>query len=175
MNIGFIALETFAPTEKYKTWSKLFHVKEIISLDCALCPNIIGDVEEKDYVHLKQDEYYFDISNDLEWLIEKVRGSDDKQILAVIREPEIDCKNIEIDSRFKFCGYDLVEDDTRISALVNCGGFDKAFLPNELSEYGLIEEFEKAKAVQQLLMEKYPYEDHAFCTLWGIWRMSVKG
>lgn len=77
-----------------------------------------------------------------------------------------------LDKRFKFYGYDLLEDFTSISALTNCGGFDKAFLPKDISEYGLIIDFKKAKVIQQLLMGKYPYEPHADCTLWAIWRMD---
>lgn len=50
-----------------------------------------------------------------------------------------------LDKRFKFYGYDLLEDFTSISALTNCGGFDKAFLPKDISEYGLIIDFKKQR------------------------------
>lgn len=79
--------------------------------------------------------------NNLDWLLNKTRNTEDKQILAVVKEPELDCSvAIQLEG-FQFCGYDLVEDFTRISALTNCGGFDKAFSACEISRYGLIEDF----------------------------------
>lgn len=81
------------------------------------------------------------------------------------------CTDIHIDDRFRFYGYDLI-DDVRISALTNCGGFDKAFLPQDISEYGLIKEFDKAKQIQSLLVTEYPDDAHAYCSLWAIWKME---
>lgn len=94
-------------------------------------------------------------------------------LLAILREPEEDCRGIDHPEGFKFYGYDLIEDDTRISALTNCGGFDKAFSASDLSRYGLIEEFRKARDVQLRLLENYPDEAHADCTLWAIWKMVL--
>lgn len=108
----------------------------------------------------------------MDWLLDKVGTISNKQILAVTRKPKIDCKNVFCDQRFKFYGYDLIEDQTIISALTNCDGFDKAFQKVDVSTYGLIEGFDRAKEVQLKLKEEYPNEDHANCALWGIWRME---
>ncbi|MBP2660213.1 MAG: hypothetical protein H6Q69_3245 [Firmicutes bacterium] len=172
MNIGFMALETFVPTKKYIEWSRLIQVKEVVSLDCSLCPSVIH-IEDDDIEHLQQKESYYDIFNNLDWVLQRAKDVKDKQILAVLREPTKECKAIPFDSGFHFCGYDLVEDDTKISALTNCGGFDEAFLPSALSKYGLIEDFVEAKKVQLSLREKYPADDHAYCTLWAIWKMDL--
>jgi len=172
MNIGFLALETFIPTEKYIEWSRLFQVEEIVSLDCSLCPSVI-DIEAGDMEHLQQEEYYYAIFSNLDWVLQRTRNVKDKEILAVLKEPSEECKDISIHQGFYFCGYDLVEDDTKISALTNCGGFDKAFLPSDLSRHGLIKDFIEAKKVQLLLREKYPEDDHAYCSLWAIWKMDT--
>ena len=51
--------------------------------------------------------------------------------LAVIKEPDDDLASLQ-DERFSFVGFDLVEGPgTGVSALVNCGGFEKAFHPEE--------------------------------------------
>lgn len=171
MNIGFIALETFFPTPEYIEWSRLVQVEEIISLDSALCPSIIKVSSDDDFLH--QQEFNYNIFNNLDWVLSKVKDVENIQILAVLREPIEDCAIVKFNSRFRFCGYDLVEDDTIISALTNCGGFDQAFLPNDLSKYGLIDNFDKAKKVQLLLQENYPNEAHAYCTLWAIWKMDL--
>lgn len=174
MNIGYVAVETFFPNEKYKEWSKLYHIEEIVSIDCALCPRILRDecIEDR-YIYLQGYGFYDDILNNLEVVLEMAKNKEDKNILAVLRDPKSDCSNRITDIRFKFYGYDLLEDDTRISALTNCEGFDEAFSTNDISEYGLIKNFKKAKQVQQLLIEKYPDEEHADCSLWAIWRMET--
>jgi len=169
MTIGFVALETFIPTDEYKEWSKLFHLEEVVTLDCALCPSLIVDLDS-----ISEFQEQWKLSNvfiDLNWVLQKVKDVKDKQILAILREPEDDCRGIDHPEGFKFYGYDLIEDDTRISALTNCGGFDKAFSASDLSRYGLIEELRKAKDVQLRLLENYPDEAHADCTLWAIWKM----
>ena len=68
----------------------------------------------------------------MDWILKRVEEKLVKQILTIAREPEVDCTHFLNDSRFKFYGYDLIEDSTLISALTNCGGFDKAFLPSDI-------------------------------------------
>ena len=76
------------------------------------------------------------------------------------------------DPRFEFCGFDPIEQQTGISALTNCGGFDKAFLSGDLSDCGLLVDHARAIAVRQLLLAEYPEEPHACCRIWAIWRMK---
>ena len=66
---------------------------------------------------------------------------------------------------------DLVERGGEISALLNCGGFDKAFAGADISEYGLLTDHAKATEVQRLLRAEYPNEHHADCDVWAIWQM----
>jgi hypothetical protein len=75
------------------------------------------------------------------------------------------------DARFAFRGFDLIEVNGTISTLVNCGGFDKTFSNNELSEFGLITDFRRAFAIQRSLPADYPNEPHAECNIWAIWQM----
>jgi hypothetical protein len=77
------------------------------------------------------------------------------------------------DPRFAFRGFDLVELQTGISALVNCGGLDRAFAPTELSDCGLLADHARALAVQKRLRAEYPDEPHADCDLWAVWQMQV--
>ena len=71
---------------------------------------------------------------------------------------------------FEFIGYDLVDKDSSISALTNCGGFPKAFSNGELSEKGLFRTHERSREVQEALRQQYPTEHHADCHLWAIFR-----
>ena len=73
---------------------------------------------------------------------------------------------------FSFYGYDLIEEGSGVSALNNCGGFEKAFANKYVSEVGLIEDYHLARDIQNRLLEFYPEEIHADCDLWAIWRMD---
>ena len=175
--ILFIALENFKLShdgwQKYVEWSKLSQLKEVISLDCSLCPPIIDELNDNDWRYISEDEKtFFGLFTNYDYLVDRVSNYNDFQILAVSKNPDkIDLESF-VNPRFKFKGFDLVEDDTRISALTNCGGFPKAFSNDELSTCGLITTYARAKEVQKSLLEHYPDEHHADCSCWAIWRME---
>lgn len=175
MSIGYIALERFNNNygtiwDKYLQWSKLYHVTEIVSLDCSLCPSVIQQMDEEGKKYLVDEWNYYHIFKSLDWLLNRISNIPSTQILAVWNEPTEDFMQFFKDDMFEFCGLDLIEEYTRISALVNCGGFEKVFLPNDLNSFGLISDYNNAKKIQEKLTEEYPDEDHAYCDLWAIWR-----
>jgi hypothetical protein len=102
-----------------------------------------------------------------------VAGDDRVNVLALMQNPTEDEFRSFNDARFAFRGFDLVELQTGISALVNCGGFDRAFAPTELSDCGFLADHARALAVQERLRAEYPDEHHADCDLWAVWQMQV--
>lgn len=132
---------------KYK-----INAKEIVSLDCGLL-----DLEEIEY----SGELY-----------------ETEQILLVIIRPDIErvdkhiLPNIE---NFEFCGYDLVEMETYISAITNGEArFDKAIDYENLNKFGLISNYLDAVKMQILLRNWYSNESHAHCELVEIWRKLIE-
>ena len=85
--------------------------------------------------------------------------------MAAALNPAIEQAGALQDSHFSFCGYDLVEVEGGVSALVNCGGFPKSFDNSELNSNGLIEKLERARVVQDSLRSEYPDEHHADCNV----------
>lgn len=173
----YVAVERFSPKINQEAWSKyidfchLNQLKEVVSLDSSLCPNIIHSPIAEDWKFLVKEDpqpFYF---TDLDYLIRRVKANPITQILAIIRNSLIECKNVFNDTRFTFLGYDLMDKDDDISALLNCGGFPEVFSNHELSEYGLILSLERANEVRKLLKEKNPEERHADCNVWAIWRL----
>ena len=109
----------------------------------------------------------------IEYLRARLAGRTSINILAVMREPSLQDVQTFTDGRFVFQGYDLIERPGQgISAISNCGGFDMAFKPTDISEVGLLEDYEFARIVQQRLMDHYPDEPHADCYLWAIWKLQ---
>ncbi|MBO7385490.1 MAG: hypothetical protein J6U63_04010 [Clostridia bacterium] len=72
---------------------------------------------------------------------------------------------------FQFCGYDLVEAATSVSAITNCGAaWGKALEYSLLNEIGLFSTYPQAKQNQRTLREQYPDEAHADCEIIELWR-----
>ena len=72
---------------------------------------------------------------------------------------------------FEFCGYDLIDPETVISAVTNCGAdFDKGIDYAKLNEYGLFSRYAEAVRAQETLLREYPEEPHADCVVIELWR-----
>lgn len=110
--------------------------------------------------------------HDLDYVLRRVAGDDRVNVLALIQNPTDADLGSFTDTRFVFRGFDLVDLQTGISALVNCGGFDKAFASTELSDCGLLTDHSRALSVQKGLKAEYPDEHHANCDVWAIWQLK---
>jgi hypothetical protein len=137
-----------------------------------LCPEVIKELSDEDWQHNVAEDYVYFYFRDLGYLLQKVADYSNINVLATMRDPKVDCKDLFQDKRFGFVGYDLVETRGGTSALTSCGGFEKAFENEELSQMGLISSLERAREIQQLLKKHYPEDHHANCDVWAIWKMK---
>lgn len=147
--IRFFKADRCINNESLRAFNKnKINVKEIVSFDCGL----LGLQELKGYNNEEATE----------------------QILLIIVRPDVDIIDeliVKDIASFDFCGYDLVEMDTYISAITNCGtAFDNAIDYGELNEYGLISNYLDAVKTQILLRDNYPDENHAYCEVVEVWR-----
>lgn len=162
--------------QNYLEWSKLYHLKELVSLD-----GILNDLcftpdfdSESEWENIVTDQNLVTVFfNSIDYIMNKVKDLKYFNLLAVIKEPKSENANLNLE--FDFIGYDLVEKDGDISALTNCGGFDETFSPQELNQYGLISEYTKAKKVQIELIKNNPEEHQADCYLYEVWRHKTIG
>jgi len=172
----YTAVACFSP-ETRPDWpafvarSRLTQLHEVVSLDLLLCPNAFQELVAEDWEHNIHEDFKTHLFHDPDYVSRRFVGKV-VTVLALIEEPsDADVASFR-DLRFSFCGFDLIDEQGGISALTNCGGFDRAFLPTELSECGLLPEHSRALAVRQLLKTEYPDEPHARCRIWAIWRMK---
>jgi hypothetical protein len=178
MPVIFSAVKRFDPAcgepwQKFIEWSRLTQLREVVSLDLILCPTVFKELIAEDWQHNVQEDFKTSLFHDLEYVVRRVAGDDRVNVLALMQNPTDDEVRLFSDRRFDFRGFDLVELQTGISALVNCGGFDKAFSPTDLSSCGLLTDHAKALSVQNRLRAEYPEEHHADCDLWAIWQMKM--
>jgi hypothetical protein len=173
----FIATETFTPSDgdnwqRYIAWSGLSHLDEVVSLDCMLCPTVLPEIRDDYWPHIVSQNFLLNYFVDLEFLLTQVASVPRKNLLCVVREPVQSSQSI-VDKRFELVGFDLLETETSTSALVNCGGFPRAFQNGELNAKGLLPSLSRALEVQSALSENYPEEHHAQCDVWQIARAVV--
>ena len=141
----YSAVQRFDPScndawTNFIEWCGLTQLREVVSLDGILCRSVIviDELTAEDWQHVINENFKCHLFLDLEYLLGKVAGSDRVNVLALIQNPTEDEVRAFSDNRFTLRGFDLVELQTGISALVNCGGFPKAFASTVLSDCGLL-------------------------------------
>ncbi len=158
----------------YIAWSGLEQLREVVSLDQLLCPNFFESLTTEDWEYNVHEDFKTDLFHNLEHVLRRAAARRCFQVLGVMQSPSA----VEVaemrDPRFEFCGFDLLEAEAGgISALVNCGGFERSFSNQELNPLGLIGDHERALEIQACLAAEYPDEPHARCDVWAIYRYSL--
>ena len=176
-NICYTVLDTFScddgdKWDKYIEWSKISHVSEIISLDTMLCPSIIEDYTENDWKYQSEETDIHGLFTSFDYVIQCAKDAKHFQILAVLKEPNSENWKTKLPIDFIFKGYDLIDDETMISALTNCGGFPESFSNSDLNRNGLIQELNNAIDIRNRLKINNPDEAHADCSIYGIARLD---
>jgi len=162
-----------APWREYVAWSGLTHLRELVTLDGTLCPPVLDEVKDAYWPHIVNEDFLLGYFTDLGVLLSLAEVTEARNLLCVFRNPEAHPAAPVSDAlHFEFVGYDLVELETGISALSNCGGFAQAFAKAELNAVGLIGTHTRAAEVQSALATLYPDEPHADCDLWAVFRAA---
>ncbi|MDR2010670.1 MAG: hypothetical protein LBQ22_09330 [Bacteroidales bacterium] len=163
--------------KKYIEWSKLTHLTELISLDGMLNEVLVepdyDNAEDWDFIHIVE-LYQTGFFTTLDFVFKRLKTKEKFNLLTIVIEPDRDCKKINLED-YEFIGYDLLDQSYDISALTNCGGFENTFLPKDLNEKGLIDDFEKAYDIKRRLLENNPDEYHADTNVIAVWRHKTIG
>lgn len=174
----FIATQRFDPADgerwqSYRQWAQIPALREVVSLDSILCPCLMSPFQyvDEDWSHIVKADYRLDYFLDLDYLLRRLPPLPRRNVLGLYRNPSRHLDAPPAQGDFAFVGYDLIEEETQISALVNCGGFPETFSNHELNEYGLIADFSRALEIQRRLPEQNPAEHHAHCQLYALWRL----
>lgn len=170
----YIALEKFdqssaAEWHEYIKWSGLFHLTETMSLDGMLNKIVLSETKDNYWSHIVTEDYMLHFFTNLDFMLSQMDDTRNLNVIGTVKAPAEDVSRLAWDG-FTFCGYELLDQDNDISALTNCGGFPDAFQNDELSNQGLILDFERATQIQRNLKRLYPEEYHADCNIWAIFK-----
>lgn len=165
------------PWDKYKDWSRMHQLDELVSLDGMLNelfvePNY-DDEDDWNYIHTFEN-YQTGFFTSLEYVFKRLIKKENFNLLTVVVEPTQKCETIALID-YEFIGYDLLDQDFAISALTNCGGFDETFLPSEMNRKGLIDNYEIAYSIKEKLLNNNPDEHHADTNVIAVWRHIIFG
>jgi len=177
MNFYYAARKKFGP-EHGEGWTayleevNLPHLTEVVSLDSGLNPSVIEDkADVYDYLYHDEDCYgYTGVFKNLEAVKEYAMDKSDYNTLALLKNPQEPCKDIQLDS-YKFIGYSLLEYSYWICPLINSGNVELLpFNAEDLTSLGLVENYSRIKEIRQSLIESDTTSDKYDCNLWAIWR-----
>ena len=174
----FTARRRFGPGDgerwaRYVAWSGLIQLRELVSLDTILCPEVPERLTAADWEHNVHADYETSYFRSLPYLLERVAGVSDVNVLAVLKNPAVAGVAAAALPGFDFAGFDVLDVHGDVSALTNCGGFDGVFAPTELTALGLLADLERAEQVRSRLPAAHRGERHARCDVWAIWRMAA--
>jgi hypothetical protein len=170
-------LERGLSWDKYIKWSKLIQLTEVVSFDGILNQSLVepdyANSEDWNFIHCHgiQQTGFFTTQ---EYVLRKSRKKDKFNFLTVVLNPDQSCQDPIVED-FEFVGYDLMDQQFGNSALTNCGGFDETFLPEELNQYGLIDDYIKVYDIRKRLLENNPEERHADTNVIAMWRHKEIG
>ena len=180
MTPWFIATGKFGPQDgekwhKYIAWTRLSHLKELVSLDSMLCPSILSSkkIPHEYWSHIVNEDFMLDYFIDLKFLEGQIQQKRDFNLLCVFRNPNAEPSPSLLPAGFSFVGYDLVEVDGGVSALTNCRSFSDVFANSELNDKGLLQTHARGIEVQRKLRELHSDDAHADCHLWAIFRKDT--
>ncbi|MBC9931046.1 hypothetical protein [Chitinophaga qingshengii] len=159
---------------QYIEWSRLTQLTELVSLDTGLNEVLVeADRHSDEYWQeiVLEGCYPTGFFRTLDYVLKHTNHPGDFNLLTVVIEPAYDCSFVPLDG-YEFLGYDLLDQYYDTSALSNCGGFDETFLPEDLNNVGLIDNYEKAYTIKKKLRENNPGEDHADTNVIAIWRSN---
>lgn len=176
MPLYYTAVHRFDPEcagqrwRDYVEWSGLEQLEEVVSLDQLLCPTFFHTLTDEDWNYNVQADFKLHFFDDLDYVLRKAAGKPCQQVLAVWQSPSAAELEAFCDPCWQFCGFDLLDQYCDVSALVNCGGFERSFSNQELNLRGLLGDYQRALEVQACLAAEYPEETHAHCDVWALYR-----
>ncbi len=97
------------------------------------------------------EEYLTDFFMIPDFVLKRIQYQEKFNFLAIVIKSQKEYKNIKI-ADYEFVGYELLDLSFGISALINCGDFDETFLPKELNNKELIDNFNKACDIKNQLL-----------------------
>ena len=168
---------------KYIEWSRLHHLTDLVSLDCALNEDLVEvsygeNSEDWNFIAFPEEgQHLTGFYTSLDYVLKRPRvlAKGRYNLLTVVIEPDQECRDIIVDG-FEFVGYELLDQAFSISVLTNCGGYDDVFLPMDLNDKGLIDDFSKARDIQKRLSEKHSDCWHAEnARVIAVWRHTTIG
>ncbi|MGB0579416.1 MAG: hypothetical protein ACPGVU_06920 [Limisphaerales bacterium] len=155
--------------ESYQAFSGFSHITELVSLDGMMCPNLITELTDEDWQHNIHEDLRSDLFRKPDYLL--ARQPLDPTLHQVIAACENPDGTEALPDRFTFCGYDIMDSFFGISTLTNCGPIPEVFSPEDVNEFGLLDDLQMALSVGSKMRAHQPDDPHlGDCRVWRLAR-----
>ncbi len=162
---------------RYIEWTKMTHLSELVTLDGGLSEFFV----KIDYSKTEDWEGIYIVNQGLtdffktpEFVLKRLKTNDKFNLLTLVIRPNYTCNHIEVEG-YEFVGYELLDKDFCNSLLTNFGGFDHIFLPKDLNDKGLIDDFTKVYEIKEQLLENNPDGYFSDTNVIAVWRHKTIG
>lgn len=155
--------------DDYRSFSGFRHITEVVTLDSMICRDLIDELQDDDWEHNVHEDFRIQLFRDSAYLMSRQPLNGSKhQLIAAMECPPID---FTIPNGFVICGFDIMDSSFGNSALTNCGRILEAFQPDEVNNFGLIDDRERAFAIRDTMRGLNPNDPHlGECEVWLIAR-----
>ena len=162
---------------RYIEWTKMTHLSELVTLDGGLSEQLVkidyNKAKDWDNIHFVE-QIQTNLFKTLEYVLKSSIPKDKFNLLTVVIRPTHACNKLEVED-YEFVGYELLDKDFCNSLLTNFGGFDHIFLPTDLNDKGLIDDFSKVYEIKERLLENNPDGHFSDGNVIAVWRHKTIG
>lgn len=160
--------------DKYLSFSQFAHIRELVTLDSIMCPQVITELCDEDWNHNVHEDYRTHLFRNADYLLTRPPVDPRRRQVLAIRERPDGAEAVP--PGFARCGFDIVDAFNDISCLTNCGPIPEAFAPSQVNDYGLLPDVETARAVRDAMRRLQPEDPHlGQCEVWLIARHNPIG
>lgn len=153
------------PFDDYRAFSGFHHIKELVTLDSMMCPDLVDELRTADWDHNVQEDFRTSLFRNADYLLTRQPLDAQKhQLIAGFESPPA---QLDAPIGFAICGHDIMDSYFGNSTLTNCGPIPEVFQPTEVNSFGLIDDRDRAFAIRDTMRALQPDDPHlGNCEVW---------
>jgi hypothetical protein len=163
----------FGPEAGDEWWSYLrwrgLDLSSFDSVDSMHRPDLFAPDSVEDWHNCINENFKLTIVTNLEYA---------RRILDRYDSPVLIGVDIELEEGYVagdgFLGYDIIDGDSSISLVTNCGTDEEGLFDDHIQPNGLLGDLDRALQIRDRLRRDFPADPHAAdCTVWAVYKVDA--
>lgn len=155
--------------QDYSSWFEAYHLVEFCSLDSMMNDSVFTPETIEDWENIVQKDFMIEMITNLSYARKIHERHPGAVIFGLIIEPDVE----DLKENDGLLGFDVIDGYCGNSLITNCGGYPEIFNDEDISKYGLLDDYYNACRIRDELRRQFPECAHAReCCVWAIYRVS---